>query len=465
MTNLISRVPRAVWTIVACSVMFHLSVLAFILTSQTVTDAFVTGDAMAYFALAENLAAGKGYVQEIGGEIVFETFRTPGLPALVALFLLTGLGLAGYLAFIALASAVVLPLTTWYIGARLFQSKVGVVAAGLIALEPLMWFMNWALVSEIPFLILSTLAMCLYLAETRRPVAQHILIGVLLALSVYVRAGMWLLIAVTLLVMVAYHLLYNRTNTWKPGLVFITIILCLLPWIFTMHAQTGVYSISATGWRNVYTDYLASLRAVNNGTTFGIEKTNLKESAMEEFGISRADLNNPAYSDTFRAYALNEMSSNIPLIIKLQGLLFVSYFTHTDYKIRLEKVGLLPKTTVTGKRVSMTQLALEDGLGAVPVIFNHLKQQYFLPVIERAWSGMLLLFAVVGFFTNLRNKAVWLIVIIVGLGYASASAIGLGVEGRLRVPVLPVYFLLVTVGFLAVVNWSKIIFDTKIFRK
>ena len=75
-----------------------------------------------------------------------------------------------------------------------------------------------------------------------------------------------------------------------------------------------------------------------------------------------------------------------------------------------------------------------------------------MPILERVWSLSLFIFATVGFFSNYKNRIIWLIFLVLALGYLSSSAIGLGIEGRLRIPLLPFYLFLTSLGIITVYN-------------
>lgn len=228
----------------------------------------------------------------------------------------------------------------------------------------------------------------------------------------------------------------------------------LLPWYERMHEITGVYALSGTGWRNVYTDYLASIRAINNGTKFVDEKEALKQYAIKTWGISRIEIDSPAQSQRFKEYAIPEILANKSTVVKLQSVLFVSYFTNTDYQRRLQKHGMLPMNITENGRVSSSRLLITKGLGAIPEIYAEMKNRYFLPIIERAWTGFIFLFACIGFFVT-KSRARYLVLGLMVFGYLTSSAIGLGVEARLRLPILPFYFMLTSCGILFLVSFCK----------
>ena len=100
--------------------------------------------------------------------------------------------------------------------------------------------------------------------------------------------------------------------------------------------------------------------------------------------------------------------ANKKTVVKLQSILFVSYFTHSDSQRRLQKLGFLPMNSVEKARVSSSRLLIDKGFNALSDIYQEMKNRYFFPVIERAWTVSIFLLAVVGFFVS-RSRARFLV--------------------------------------------------------
>lgn len=447
----ISSIPISIIGAIFFALVVNILFLTCFFISQGSFDTFISGDGDGYLELAKNLANGNGFVRNTAEGYIFETFRTPGLPSLLAVFFLSGSGLVGYFFTLSILSSIIIPLCTWYIGSRLFSNIVGIISAWLITLEPLIYLHNWLLLTEIPYLIVFLIGVTTYIKYFKsKNYLTLAIVGILLAFSVYIRPGALLLIVVPTFTLAIYLFFYKFSQFLRLKFIVLIFFLVLTPWIMYIHSITSVYAVSGTGWRNVYTDYLASLRSINNETTFAVEKNKLKAFATETWGFSSTDINDPANSKILRDYSLAEIYNDIPLVIKLQSLLFISYFTHTDYFARLVRLDVI--TAPSTNRSSVTQLFLSRGLKSLPEIFSSLRSQYFMPILERVWSLSLFIFATVGFFSNYKNRIIWLIFLVLALGYLSSSAIGLGIEGRLRIPLLPFYLFLTSLGIITVYN-------------
>lgn len=451
-----NAVPKAVWWAILVALCINALGLLFIFAHYE-HDVIIAGDAIIYEELAQNLEQDLGFGLWRDGHFSPETFRTPGLPVLLLLFYKIGLGLKSYFTVISFLSAVLIPLCGFYIGKKLFSLETGIITAWLLALEPLVYLCNWAFISEIPFLI-ATLSGCVFAIKAYEKDMffsyYGLFAGVLFGVATYIRPA-----AFPLLVLSFIALCLERSWVKKrvvSSLLFVLLVafISLVPWYERMHDTTGVYALSGTGWRNVYTDYLASIRSINNNSNFVVEKEALKQYAIKEWGLERMEINSPAQSERFKNYALPEILANKPTVIKLQSVLFISYFTNTDYQRRLQKLGMLPLNTQEQGRVSSSRLVIEQGLGAIPEIYVEMKNRYFLPIFERVWSLSIFLLAVIGFFTT-KSRARYLIFLLLLFGYLTSSAIGLGVESRLRVPVMPFYFMLVSCGIVFVLPYLK----------
>lgn len=439
----VKRIPRLVWGAIGLSLVVN-SFLLYLFIIQGNPENLVVGDGVGYLELGRNIIEGRGFTQTIGGEVVFDTFRTPGLPLIVGFFISVPFGLALYFTILAMCVSIVLPILIWLLGSRLFNESAALVAVWLFVLEPLVYFHTWQLLTEIPFLLFFVSAVALFVYRTST--VALIFTSILLAAAVYIRPGALLLILALIFLGLGYSFYYkNKTQTKKIALILGLFFVLLLPWHLKMYQHTGAFSFSGTGWRNVYTDYVASIRSINNGTSFAEEKNALKAYAQERWSISRAEINSPAMSDELKDYALNEIVQYPEIVLKLQAILFVSYFTHTDYLARAERMGIVPSTNDTS-RISISHTILTQGFGAYDDVYSALKKRYFVPVLERVWSGGLFLFFIIGLAVSIKRPQTLLLGAFIGMGYVTSSAIGLGVEGRLRLPILPFYLLLSAVG-------------------
>lgn len=271
-----------------------------------------------------------------------------------------------------------------------------------------------------------------------------LLSGLCAAAAVYVRPGNYFLMLLGYGMLIAVDI-WKRRYGWRlPAMSLLLMVTLLAPWMGRMYAATGSFSLSATGWRNVYTDYLASIRAVENGTMFWDEKEKLKLDADFQFGLSRWELNDPANGAVLRDYALKEIIQRPVTVLKLQTMIFISFFTNDSYASYLMRFGFIPQ--IIG-RSSPTYVLLTEGVSGMGKIVYEMQRQWFVPVWGRLVSVGLLLVALVGAWRHRMNPIVWWCILLIGWTALASSAIGLGVEARLRISIMPLIFFLAGSAF------------------
>lgn len=441
---MVMRIPKAVWYAVFAALLLRLIGLIWVYMSGN-ADRLLYGDGIGYLELARNLVQGHGFALWREGRWIIETFRTPGLPFLLIPFTFIPNGLSVYQFVLAVASSFLLPWLGYETGKRLSGERTGVIAAWFLAIEPLMVFFSWLALTEIPFLILAMGSIVLlYDARVFRRADMALLSGLCAAAAVYVRPGNYILMLLGY-GMVLVSDLWKRRYGWRlPALSALLMVCLLVPWMGRMYAATGSFSLSATGWRNVYTDYLASIRAVEHGTTFWDEKEKLKLDADFQFGLSRYELNNPANGAVLRDYALKEIIQRPVTVLKLQTMIFISFFTNDSYASYLMRFGFIPQ--IVG-RSSPTYVLLTEGLAGMGKIAYEMQRQWFVPVWGRLFSIALIIAAAAGVWRSRRRAFVWWCLVLIGWTALASSAIGLGVEARLRISILPLIFILAAAAF------------------
>lgn len=199
-------------------------------------------DAADYDALARALLEGKPY--EVGGNVAS---RMPGYPLFVAgVYAVFGYHPVAVLGVQALLGGAIVWLT--YRIARGMGERTGLVAAGLVAVDPLSVGFSATLLSETPF----TLVVLLTLLVARRALEEETgcweCMGILWAAAVYLRAAaLGCIVPLTL----ALSFLGKRLKRWEriEGPIVATglMLLLLLPW------QVRNYGIFNSGFYRLTT--------------------------------------------------------------------------------------------------------------------------------------------------------------------------------------------------------------------
>ncbi len=182
-------------------------------------------DEQSYHNLAQSLAAGDGYTS--GGKAT--AFRPPGYPIFVAaLYLVFGHSFAIVRLVQAALGAVTLVIV-YLIGARLFNPRVGLIAALYGALYPLLIVMTGEIYSEVLLTgLLASLLLFMVLDQQKPRRIYPWLIGLLLGIVALVRPNMLPLVGLFPLCFFAVHP-PRRAVTRALTVVSITL-LCVVPW-------------------------------------------------------------------------------------------------------------------------------------------------------------------------------------------------------------------------------------------
>lgn len=438
------HLPRSVLVALFLSLILHVGGL-FVVLETAGLEELVYGDAEGYVTLAENIQSGAGFVSFVDGVAVPEVFRTPGLPFLLAPFTGSDAGLLTYLFIQSFIAALLIPFLVWHITRRLFGDRAGIVAAWLSVAEPLFLFFGWFPLTEIPFVILSLLFVAFLEKGWREGKAfSAVLSGLTAAIAVYVRPGNLLLFSMVLLMLAVYSFFKKRQRLVLIVFATLALFAALLPWYARVYHVTGTFALAGTGWRNVYTDYLASIRSLEKGTTFWDEKEQLKKEALPRFGIARSDLGNPKYAPILRDAAIAEIIQSPITVAKLQTLLYVSFFTNDGWLSYLNRLKIVPPAE--GRQSATVAVLTRGWEGAIDVL-RDMKDQFFIPIIGRAYTLSVTLFAFLYVIFS-RKKSTYLIAFILLLAATASSVIGLGVEARLRVSILP-FLLMLSAGGIA----------------
>lgn len=434
-------VRSALMFIILCAVIVRLTVL-FNVLSVVGTDPLVYGDAVSYIELAQNIHSGVGFVSSRQTGIpVPEVFRTPGLPLLLSPFSETSTTLAWYFFILCIVSGLLLPYSTYLIGTRVLSTEGALIAAGITAFEPHLIFFSMLPQTEIPFMLFAYGGLAIVLTtHTKEKILLSLFSGVLLGYAILIRPG-FLPVCLAAILMTMGYLWYTKMGLKQLIIILVGVLAAISPWMIRTHQLTGVYSLSGAGWRNVYTDYLASVRAIEHQTEFSDEKKNLKATA-EEAGVPTEQVDNPAYGVKLRDYSLKELWVHKNTVVKLEPILLTSFFFQDGYYFQFQRFLLVPDDGDTS-HISPTLTLLHKGLRGIPDVLQELSKQLFIPIIGRIFTIGTFLLACLGFFCT-RGRLRYVFVIVIVLSAVTATAIGLGVEARLRLPVEPLLFIFVS---------------------
>src|SRR6266849_1735885 len=228
--------PRHLWLLLALMVVASLAV-RLAAWSYWQTGA-IESEGAEYARIAENLRNGVGYVGLVtpGAQLNFN----PLFPLLIAgtSFVTHNYQLAGRL--VALVMGALLPLPVFGIGSRLFNRRVGVIAALLTMLHPLLVYLSFTVLSEGPYTALLLLAIYLVIrALDISSTRLWVLVGGAFGLSYLLRAEASAVFAITVLFALTATE-GNRTGRCKRSIAADAVFLALaLPEVVLIYKATG----------------------------------------------------------------------------------------------------------------------------------------------------------------------------------------------------------------------------------
>ncbi len=441
--------PRALLIIIVLSTVVRLGAF-FVASSNLGEEGFVQADAIVYVELARNLVHGVGFMSTIEGELVPEVFRTPGFPLLLVPFMYLPSGVLAYSFFMSVLAGILLPLITYLLGKKLSGERAALFAAGLIAFEPHAVFYSFLLQTEVPFMLFGLGGLlAAYMAYERSSYGIAALSGALFGYAAFIRPGLFPIFIVIALCTTGFLALSRDTRYRHTLAMLLVFVAFLMPWHLRNQAVTGSFALSGQGWRNVYTDYLASIRSLDRGTPYHEEKENLKVEALPRFGIPRAGVNDPANAAVLRNAALSEMWEHKMTVAKLETMLLVTFFFNDGYYYEFRHLGYLADDS-RGQHISPTYEILNNGIAALPSIMSELSRQAWIPLWGRLFTLSTFVLAIVGFFL-MKSRMRYIFAAAIALFALTSTAIGLGLDARLRVPIEPLLFILASVALVWII--------------
>jgi 4-amino-4-deoxy-L-arabinose transferase-like glycosyltransferase len=327
---------------------FLIALLAIVVMGLVVRIAFVLvvdptlpdpGDATAYHLLANNLADGHGYIRPFDFRILHVARPTseypPLFPALLAVPSYLGVttidGQRILLCFVGSGTVALIGL----LGRRVGGPIVGLLAAAIAAVYPMLFFGETVLMAESLFLLLitATLLLAYWAADAPTPL-RFALLGLAIGLSALTRAE-GLLFAVILVIPLALSL---RSLTLKRQALLTTVavgitIMTVAPWTIRnavrLHAFVPISNNIGTAVDGANCDLTYSGRQIGlwreTFTTFGdsARRRPQAQACFEGFDIGQADFDETEVANSHRrsgtTYARDHLS-RVPLVVAVREL-------------------------------------------------------------------------------------------------------------------------------------------------
>ena len=384
---------------------------------------FYKPDSESYIVSAANLVKGHGFINSAGFP---ETTRTPGYPLLIAPFLRMRLDLK-YLVVFQHLLQVLIALATAIFAYRLSQSRSQTLIAGiLLCLDlPSLEAANSVMTETLFTAILTGAIWLLWISAKRaeKSLGWIVLAGFLAGWSVLVRP-----ITTYFFVLAAvYLLLVGRNFKLRAVFAFVLAFASLpLAWAARNYAQTGYFTVSSiSGW-DMLGYRAAGVLAVNDGGDFFLNLDKRQTQLLHQVCDNTKGLENesclpltiPQTSIPQKARAYMKFGSQIVLQhpwayakIVARGVVYMMLGDDADLVVRL--TGMNPR--------------LIKGIILI----------YTVPALCLAIAGLFSLW-------NKNRTFFYLSILIVG--YFVVISTGAEAHSRMRVPIMPIYAVLIAAG-------------------
>jgi hypothetical protein len=379
---------------------------------------YENADSPGYIAPAVNLLAGHGFADARGNA---DTLRTPGYPLLILLFLWAHFDLK-YLVIFQHLLRVLIVLATAAFAFRLTGSRRQSLLAGiLLCIDlPMLKSANDVL-TEIPFTAVLSVVLALLWREskqTKPPGLPSFISGLLAGASVLIRpVGLFFFVPAA-----AYLLLVRRTYKFRVALIFVMSFICIpMLWAIRNYRQAGYFTVSSISGYSVLQCRAAGVLAINDPGDFYV---NLERRQYE--------LDALACQDWSRVHGRDCSQMTIPEQSQY----------YSKYGSRIVLQHPLAYLKLAGRGVAMTMLtgspaSLSGLTGMSFALAAKVLLIYTVPAFCFA------LFGLKEFWTI--NRAFFWLAALVCVYFVGISA-GAESFSRFRVPIIPVYGILIALG-------------------
>jgi 4-amino-4-deoxy-L-arabinose transferase-like glycosyltransferase len=194
------------------------------------------GDSSAYHLLANNLADGRGYIRPFDFELLERVRPTaeypPLFPALVSIVSFVGVksveGQRLAMTLVGTGTVVAIGL----LGRRVGGEMVGLVAAGIAAVYPMLFLSDGVLMAETPYVLLVTVALLLaYRAADEPGLGRFALLGFVIGLSALARGeGLGLALLLVIPLAVGARSIPSRRRVELAAVGLVAAGLVVVPW-------------------------------------------------------------------------------------------------------------------------------------------------------------------------------------------------------------------------------------------
>lgn len=460
---MMTSLPRTLLVILTAGLLLRIFLFGIVLYTQG-GEAFFVSDSAGFLQSAQNLLAGNGFSRSAGPPFLPSAHFPPVYPLLLA----GSLKLASSaipLIILQIILGTLLPLLVWKIG-KIFTDKTSVcsLAAGLMALEPVTGIFNLLVITDTVavFSLILAVLFFLHIFQKNYRTCDAALAGLFLGLSTLTKPNAQFLFILGLLALISVIFLKNWKGGIKTAFFFaLAFLIVLSPWLIRNTIQFGSPSVSATGLRNLYTDFAVSVLSYEAGRPYGEVEEVLKTSFSERHGISLAEISSdPSLGGALAREGLEIMFAHPHATLSVLTITLQTFFTQDLYTYFAQKFHLIQPMTFD---FSPSLVLFKEGpLVLAARVWELLGIRSVIPLVGRLIWILLTAFAAGGIWAAMRNggreRIVAIVMTAIILYYAATSAVAaFSDQGRHRYPADAFIFLLASYGALRLLKpWSEI---------
>jgi 4-amino-4-deoxy-L-arabinose transferase-like glycosyltransferase len=395
-----------------------------------------------YYEIAKNIYEGRGFNWDPTKPT---PFHVPFLPYYISFSaFLFGTFVPAAIGLIVLGSFI--PILAHRLSLRLSNSrKIAMFAALVLVFEPNFVLFSTIFYTETLFVFLFlifTLAFISYLEARSQKLAC--ISGGLLGLCVLTKvAAEFIPVFLVPYAWIALRKVVSGRRLLKhAALFFVAFFLVLSPWIYRNAKTFGAMGISVLPTYNLYTAFVPSILSMANGTDYTsehlgfIEKTGMR---IDELVFSNEAL--------YRKVSLDAVLPHTGVIAKVALINVFTFFTHDNLITLLGSAGIYPEARLSQPAITYV---LSNPVSFIQEASRFLLTPFvFVLVLRLFW---LVLFALFIFetITLIRKRALSLALsfglVLVLYFAATTPSNGLTVNGRFRMPIVPIVLTISAMG-------------------
>ena len=443
--------PRAIWKISFLALAVRLIFLVLIL-SFLGQEAFLMGDSNGYLRVAENLVLGNG----LSESEVAPFLSNARFPPLYFLFLGASLFVSGSvipLIILQVILASFLPLAVYRMGS-FFTNRQNVLwwTSLLTAFEPLMIIFSLLVIPHVIDFVFISGSVLGFLIWTRDGHMKALAIsGGLLGLAVLTRPHAKFLPLFILLLFVCTFIWNRNRKILLTAFLFFSIFLAIVsPWALRNYNHFGTFSLSSTGFRNVYTDLAVSVLEYKTGKPYSEVESELESAFASRRGITVEEIqSNPRYARELAYEGTKILWENKKAFSTILFINSNAFFTQDLYFYFAGHYGFV-QDVVLGFSPSLV-LVQEGPLSLIKKVWQEAGPALFISFAGRGVWVSIFLAAVWGVYRAFKNRdvpkyALLVLLALIGYYWATSLVSGFSAYGFHRYPVNAFLFLLASYG-------------------